>query len=140
MGNISRRRFVVLSLATATGTLLAACRGPAPPVGTGATAVSPAAAPRPGPSGTLRVALPTRTISLDPHGADGPLRMTHVIAQQLFDSLVERSPDARTLHPGLATAWEATDERTWEFALRRGVRFHDGTPLTARDVRRRSSG
>lgn len=33
--------------------------------------------------------------------------------------------------PGLATAWQQTDPRTWTFTLRPGVQFHDGTPLTA---------
>ena len=33
--------------------------------------------------------------------------------------------------PGLATAWEQTDPRTWVFTLRAGVQFHDDTPLTA---------
>ncbi len=33
--------------------------------------------------------------------------------------------------PALATGWEQTDERTWRFTVREGVRFHDGTDLTA---------
>jgi len=36
--------------------------------------------------------------------------------------------------PGLATAWRRIDARTLEFDLREGVRFHDGTPMTAEDV------
>jgi len=38
------------------------------------------------------------------------------------------------LRPGLATAWRRIDDRTVELDLRQGVRFHDGTPLTAEDV------
>lgn len=38
--------------------------------------------------------------------------------------------------PALATRWKRTDERTWTFTLRKGVTFHDGTPLTARAVER----
>ncbi|WP_198370561.1 ABC transporter substrate-binding protein [Roseomonas rosulenta] len=36
--------------------------------------------------------------------------------------------------PGLATAWRRIDDRTVEFDLREGVRFHDGTLMTAEDV------
>jgi peptide/nickel transport system substrate-binding protein len=38
------------------------------------------------------------------------------------------------LVPGLAESWRAIDATTWEFRLRRGVRFHDGAELTAEDV------
>ncbi len=39
-----------------------------------------------------------------------------------------------SLRPGLATAWRRLDDRTVEFALREGVRFHDGREMTAEDV------
>ena len=54
-------------------------------------------------------------------------------ARQIFDSLVGRDDEARWV-PGLATGWRQVDERTWEFALRRGVTFQDGSPFTAADV------
>jgi peptide/nickel transport system substrate-binding protein len=38
------------------------------------------------------------------------------------------------LKPGLAVSWRAIDDLTWEFKLRRNVKFHDGTPFTAEDV------
>jgi peptide/nickel transport system substrate-binding protein len=38
------------------------------------------------------------------------------------------------LQPWLATAWEPVDENTWQFDIRPGVTFHDGTPLTAESV------
>jgi peptide/nickel transport system substrate-binding protein len=38
------------------------------------------------------------------------------------------------LQPGLATSWTLVGPDTWRFVLRQGVRFHDGTPLTAEDV------
>jgi peptide/nickel transport system substrate-binding protein/oligopeptide transport system substrate-binding protein len=52
----------------------------------------------------------------------------------LFDGLTRFEPDARVV-PGLAERWEASpDGRTYTFHLRRGVTFHDGTPLVARHV------
>ncbi len=43
--------------------------------------------------------------------------------------------DARSrLKPALAEAWRAVDELTWEFRLRKGVKFHNGSDFTAADV------
>ena len=51
----------------------------------------------------------------------------------IFDSLVTASGTDR-LDPGLATGWKTVDPTTWEFTLRPGVHFGDGTPFTAADV------
>jgi peptide/nickel transport system substrate-binding protein/oligopeptide transport system substrate-binding protein len=52
----------------------------------------------------------------------------------LFDGLTRFTPDAK-VEPNLATRWEVSpDGRTYTFHLRTGVRFHDGSPLTARTV------
>ena len=53
--------------------------------------------------------------------------------RQVYESLVMVKPDL-TLVPGLAVSWKLVDPTTWRFELRRGVTFHDGTPLTAEDV------
>jgi peptide/nickel transport system substrate-binding protein len=52
----------------------------------------------------------------------------------LYDTLVRRHPDG-TLHPALATAWRRTAATTWEFTLRQGVRWHDGTRFTSIDAK-----
>lgn len=50
----------------------------------------------------------------------------------IFDTLVRLNPQTMKLEPSLATSWETNqDGRTWTFHLRRGVRFHDGTPFNA---------
>ena len=52
----------------------------------------------------------------------------------VFDALVRFTPDAR-IEPGLATRWDVSPDGTvYTFHLRRGVTFHDGTPLVARHV------
>ena len=38
------------------------------------------------------------------------------------------------MNPGLALSWKAIDDLTWEFKLRKNVRWHDGSPFTADDV------
>ncbi len=52
-----------------------------------------------------------------------------------FDYLLEFKPDG-TLGPGLATAWNMSknDPREWTFDIRSGVKFHDGSMMTAEDV------
>ena len=54
--------------------------------------------------------------------------------ENVYDTLVE--PDANLeMRPALAESWDVTpDQLTWTFHLRRGVTFHDGSPLTADDV------
>lgn len=58
------------------------------------------------------------------------------INYNLYDTLIMRdttSDEVRFL-PGLATSWEQTDDLTWTIHLREGVKFHDGSTMTADDV------
>lgn len=50
------------------------------------------------------------------------------------ETLVGANPDF-SLKPSLAKSWEHIDENTWEFVLRDDVRFHDGTKMTAQEVK-----
>ncbi len=70
--------------------------------------------------------------SLDPAlSTDVP---TGRVVAYLFDGLTGFTPDA-ALVPALAERWEiSSDGRVYTFHLRRGVTFHDGTPLLARQV------
>lgn len=51
----------------------------------------------------------------------------------IYEQLVRRGKDTR-IEPALAESWELRDPLHWRFHLRRGVKFQDGTPLTADDV------
>jgi peptide/nickel transport system substrate-binding protein len=71
-------------------------------------------------------------LNLDPRvGVDG---QSQRIDELLFDPLL-RHDDKFELQPALAERWEIPDSLTYVFHLRHGVRFHNGQPLTSRDVK-----
>src|SRR2546428_10890195 len=71
---------------------------------------------------------------LDPGQALG-LHTLRVTAE-IFETMVATRPDSTEVIPGLAESWTTSpDGMTWTFKLRRGVRFHDGTPLDAAAVK-----
>lgn len=79
-------------------------------------------APRRG--GRLRIAVARETGSLD-----------RIAAGAMYESLTEVAPDG-VLKGALATDWHSRDgARVWMLALRDGVSFHDGSALSATDVR-----
>jgi peptide/nickel transport system substrate-binding protein len=55
------------------------------------------------------------------------------VGAQVYEALVRRGKDTN-FEPALAESWEVLDPLRWRFHLRQGVKFHDGTPLTADDV------
>ena len=79
----------------------------------------------------LVVGLAADVTSIDPHNNNAA--PNNSIAEQIFDKLI--SNDARQIpRPGLAESWRTVDDLTWEFKLRKGVKFHDGSDFTAADV------
>ena len=60
------------------------------------------------------------------------------IMNNIYDPVVTRNyaedPEGGELRPAIATEWERVDDLTWRFKIRDGVKFHDGTTLTAEDV------
>ncbi|SIR12487.1 MULTISPECIES: ABC transporter substrate-binding protein [unclassified Bosea (in: a-proteobacteria)] len=81
---------------------------------------------------TLTIGVRAGPESIDPHyTATG----THAEAlKHVFDTLIW-SGDQLQLEPRLATSWKAIEPSVWEFKLRPGVKFHDGSDFTAEDVK-----
>ncbi|MHA3916181.1 ABC transporter substrate-binding protein [Halovulum sp. GXIMD14793] len=70
--------------------------------------------------------------SMDPHFS--ALGSHAEAAKHIFDTLVWSGTDLQ-IEPGLATSWTPVDDDTWEFKLREGVKFHDGSDFDAEDVK-----
>jgi peptide/nickel transport system substrate-binding protein len=79
----------------------------------------------------LRIGVAADVTSLDPHFLN--VAPNNNAAWHVFDALVHVDANAR-LTPGLALSWRAVDATTWEFKLRKGVKFHDGSDFSAEDV------
>ena len=80
---------------------------------------------------TLRVANQGDVQSMDPHSLNESLQLSFM--GSVYESLVARGKDMSVV-PLLATKWTQTSPTVWRFDLRKGVKFHDGTPFTADDV------
>ncbi len=99
----------------------------------GALSCSPAASPREqaAPREVVMI-IESSPTNLDPRvGTDA---QSERIDKLLFDALLRRD-EHFNLQPSLAERWEIPNPRTYVFHLRRGVRFHDGRPLTSADVK-----
>src|SRR5712692_7226171 len=81
---------------------------------------------------TLVMIIESSPTNLDPRvGLDA---YSERIDDLIFDDLLTRDAHLNVA-PGLAERWDIPDPRTYIFHLHQGVRFHDGRPLTARDVK-----
>src|SRR5271169_5680357 len=81
---------------------------------------------------TLVMVIESSPTNLDPRvGVDA---FSERIDNLIFDDLLSRG-DNLDVAPGLAERWEIPDPLTYVFHLHHGVKFHDGRPLTSRDVK-----
>ncbi|HMA14080.1 MAG TPA: ABC transporter substrate-binding protein [Kiloniellaceae bacterium] len=79
----------------------------------------------------LTIGVSAEASALDPHYHNlGP---NNQMRRHMFESLLATDENQR-ISAGLAVSWAPLDDTTWEFKLRQGVQFHDGSPFTARDV------
>lgn len=79
----------------------------------------------------LRIAVSSEPSSFDPHFHN--LTPNNQIMRHAFEPLIF-ADESQNLSPGLATGWQLVDDLTWEFKLRPGVKFHDGSTFSADDV------
>ncbi|MDP9108725.1 MAG: ABC transporter substrate-binding protein, partial [Pseudomonadota bacterium] len=79
----------------------------------------------------FKLAMSSPPTSMDPHFYN--LFPNLNVSDHIFETLVVMDADSHVI-PALAESWSLVNNLTWEFKLRRGVKFHDGSELTAEDV------
>ena len=79
----------------------------------------------------VSIGIQSQVTAMDPHYHN--LSPNNSLLLHIYEPLVGRDANQK-LVPALATSWKAIDDLTWEFKLRKGVKFHDGSPFTADDV------
>ncbi|MDX1990981.1 MAG: ABC transporter substrate-binding protein [bacterium] len=120
MAKVTRRTFLKLAGATAA----AAALQPGMKL-FGVPALAQEARP-------FNIGINAEVLTLDPHHAPAAIIGARIYGQ-IFDSLTRTDTSGQVL-PMLATEWAQADDTTWVFTLRDDVVFHDGTPMTVRDV------
>lgn len=71
-------------------------------------------------------------LTMDPHAKNETPTIN--MNRQIYDTLIQRDADL-AMEPGLAVSWKPLNQTQWEFSLRQGVTFHDGSAFTAEDVK-----
>lgn len=134
----TNRRIVVALAWLIVLSLFAACAAPATapqPAESAPTSDSEASAQadevQPSEAKTIVVALSQAPTSLDP--ADHRSRSSETVIRNMFDGFVTRDTESG-VHLELAESMEWTDDTTLEVSLRQGIKFHNGTEMTADDV------
>lgn len=97
----------------------------------GVTAVAMAALAGPAMAADVTIGIRSEPSSMDPYFHNlGP---NNAMIGHVFGRLVDFDANQQ-LFPRLAESYKAIDDTTWEFKLRKGVKFHDGTDFTVDDV------
>lgn len=79
----------------------------------------------------LTIGLKSEATSMDPQFHQ--LSTNIQVSKNIFEALTTQDA-VQKVTPGLAESWEAVDDTTWRFKLKQGVKFHNGSDFTARDV------
>lgn len=79
----------------------------------------------------FKLAMSSPPTSMDPHFYN--LFPNLNVSDHIFETLVAMDEDSHVI-PGLAESWTMINNLTWEFKIRKGVKFHDGSDLTTEDI------
>ena len=79
----------------------------------------------------FKMAMSSPPTSMDPHFQN--ITTNANVIEHMFESLVKRDESGKFV-PGLAESWSLVNNLTWEFKIRKGAKFSDGSPVTAEDV------
>jgi peptide/nickel transport system substrate-binding protein len=124
-GGFTRRQFLRLTGAAAGALALVGVPGVA-------EAALTAGAPKRG--GALRLGNTADVISFEPYAVSDNVSIWTMLL--MYDQLTRPTRDGLQIEPGLAQSWDISkDGKTYTFHLRPGVKFHDGSPVTASDVK-----
>src|SRR6266536_1573140 len=142
---LTRRRFLSLAGVAVGMGLLAACgpgapaaaptTAPAPPTAAAAAAPTTAPAAKPGATAanTLTFLMAGDTNRLDPPAMDA--QEGFIATTAMYEGLVRYKAGSTDVEPALAEKWDVSaDGKEYIFHLKSGVKFHDGSPLTAEAV------
>ena len=80
------------------------------------------------PTGEVKIGLAAEPNTFDPHLTVG--RNTQIFIANVYDGLTARDVQGN-LVPALAESWKRLNATTWQFALRKGVKFHNGDDFNA---------
>lgn len=121
----------LLAVALLFSMLLAACASEPDEGGTGSDGANEGAEGG-SEGGDLVIATAADIVSLDPAGSND--QPSSNVQANIFETLVTYDQNME-LQPGLAEEWEAVEDNVWEFKLREGVTFHDGSEFNAEVVK-----
>ncbi|HET9050390.1 MAG TPA: ABC transporter substrate-binding protein, partial [Candidatus Dormibacteraeota bacterium] len=136
-GVITRRSFIrsLLALGVSTGLaveLLAACGSTSSSSGSQGVSSSASPAGTPDLNATINMAYSEEDWTVNGTGVKSTT-FAYQLNMNVYEPLIYLASDY-TLKPGLAESWEFIQPGTWRFHLRKGVKFHDGSPFSADDV------
>src|SRR5262249_39999995 len=84
------------------------------------------------PAGEVKIGLAAEPNTFDPHLTVG--RNTQIFIVNVYDGLTARDAEGH-LVPALAESWKRLNPTTWQFVLRKGVKFHNGDDFNAESVK-----
>jgi peptide/nickel transport system substrate-binding protein len=97
-----------------------------------ATALRPGFSADAAPTGEVKIGLAAEPNTFDPHLTVG--RNTQIFIANVYDGLTARDAQGNLI-PALAESWKRLNQTTWQFTLRKGVKFHNGDDFNAECVK-----